>query len=56
MTGAATLPNFYEALSHGGMLVAFEYGQNTERFAPIIERLGVTPFWLPSGQAVIVKP
>jgi hypothetical protein len=52
---AESLPVFYEGLSPGGMVVAFEYGQNTEHFAPIVERLGITPFWLPSGQAVIVK-
>jgi hypothetical protein len=52
---AESLPVFYEGLSPGGMIVAFEYGQNTEYFAPIVERLGITPFWLPSGQAVIVK-
>lgn len=55
MSGAEVLPVFYEALSRGGMLVAFEYGQNIERFAQIVERLGITPFWLPSGQALIIK-
>jgi hypothetical protein len=55
MAGAEALPVFYEALSTGGILVAFEYGQNTERFAPTVERLGVAPFWLPSGQGVFVK-
>jgi hypothetical protein len=55
IAGAESLPVFYESLSPGGMIVAFEYGQNAERFAPIVERLGITPFWLPSGQGVIVK-
>jgi hypothetical protein len=52
---AESLPIFYDALSPGGMIVAFEYGQNTASYAPVVERLGITPFWLPSGQGVFVK-
>jgi hypothetical protein len=53
--GAESLPIFYETLSPGGVIVAFEYGQNTELYAPFLKQLGVTPFWLPSGQGVIIK-
>jgi hypothetical protein len=52
---AESLPIFYDALSPGGMIVAFEYGQNTALYAPLVQRLGITPLWLPSGQAVFVK-
>jgi len=52
---AKSLPIFYDALSPGGMIVSFEYGQNTELFAPFVQRFGITPLWLPSGQGVFVK-
>ena len=41
---ADSLPIFYQALSPGGILVAFEYGQKTERYEPFLKQIGVTPF------------
>jgi hypothetical protein len=52
---AESLPIFYESLSPGGIIVAFEYGQKVEIYEPFVEQLGIAPFWLPSGQGVIVK-
>lgn len=52
---ADSLPSFYEALSPGGIIVAFEYASKIECYERVLEKLGVVPFWLPSGQGVIIK-
>jgi hypothetical protein len=51
-----SLPIFYEALSRGGIVICNEYSRNIDRFDSIVSRLGASPFWLPSGQGVIIKP
>jgi hypothetical protein len=43
---AESIPIFYEALSPGGIIITDQYGNNIECYEP---------FWLPSGQGVIVK-
>jgi hypothetical protein len=53
---AESLPIFYEALSPGGVIVSSEYHNNINRFDQVFSSLGVSPFWLPSGQCVIFKP
>jgi len=53
---AAALPIFYEALSPGGIWISNVYADDIECYQPALDRLGVTPLWLPSGQGVVVKP
>jgi hypothetical protein len=50
----AALPP-YEALSPGGVWLCHCYGRNTAMFQPAFNKLNVLPFWLPSGQCVIIK-
>ena len=56
---AAALSYLYECLSPGGLIVidlyAFSPGHQSH-YAQAIEALGVTPFCMVSGQAVIMKP
>jgi hypothetical protein len=52
---AASLPSFYESLSHGGMIVMNQYANYPVHYQPVMQRLNVTPLWLPSGQGVMVK-
>jgi hypothetical protein len=50
-----SFPTFYEALSIGGIIVCNEYNRCVDRLGSIIVRLGADPFWLPSGQGIIIK-
>ena len=52
---AEALPIFYEALNPGGVFITEQYANNIDHYEPVLDRLGVTPLWLPSGQGVIVK-
>jgi hypothetical protein len=52
---AESIPIFYEALSPGGMIITDQYGNYIEYYESILNSMGVVPFWLPSGQGVIVK-
>jgi hypothetical protein len=52
---AQSLPIFYEALSPGGIILTDQYGDDIELYDSVLEPIGVSPFWLPSGQGVIVK-
>jgi hypothetical protein len=52
---AASMPMFYEALSPGGILISDQYGDCPDRYDAVLEPLGIYPFWLPSGQAVVIK-
>jgi hypothetical protein len=56
---AASLPLIWSQLSVGGIVVIDRYGQGDgEAFAiydPVFAKLGVTPFWFPSGQVMLVK-
>ncbi len=56
VANAESLPIFYETLSAGGIIISDGYGNNIESYEPILQPLGISPFWLPSGQGVIVKP
>ena len=54
----ASLPLLYERLSPGGFISVDQYGQANgyhDDFNPVFEKLGVTPFWFPSGQCAITK-
>ncbi len=54
-----SLPILFEQLSSGGAIVVDRYGGGDghfEHYDPVFTKLGVEPFWFPSGQAVIVKP
>lgn len=51
----ASLPGFYEALSPGGILITEQYHDDLARYNSVLDRLGVNPLWLPSGQGVIFK-
>ena len=51
----AALPIFYDALSPGGVWISNVYAADIDRYQPVLDRLGVTPLWLPSGQGVIIK-
>ena len=56
---AASLPLIWSQLSTGGIVVIDQYGQGDgEDFAvydPVFAKLGATPLWFPSGQAMLVK-
>jgi|SRR5579863_7200395 len=52
---AEALPIFYEGLSPGGIFITEQYANNAQYYEPILDRLGVTPLWLPSGQGAIMK-
>lgn len=55
----ASLPLLYERLSPGGFISIDQYCQANgyhETYNPVFEKLGVTPFWFPSGQCAITKP
>jgi hypothetical protein len=52
---ADSLPDFYDALSPGGIIVCYEFNRNSKRFESVLASLGITPFWLPSGQCVVFK-
>lgn len=52
---AAALPDFYEALSPGGIFVTEQFANNVDVYQPVLDRLGLTPLWFPSGQGVIWK-
>ena len=55
---ALSLPILFDALSEQGMIVIGRYGSGDGHFDvydPVLTKLGVEPFWLPSGQAVITK-
>src|SRR5262249_48380686 len=51
----AALPGFYDALSPGGVWISGTYGFDTKKYRDVLDRLQVTPLWLPSGQGVIIK-
>lgn len=54
----ASLPMLYERLSLGGWIFIDQYCQANgyhESYNPVFEKLGVTPFWFPSGQCAITK-
>ena len=53
---AAALPDFYEALSPGGIFITNQYANDLPYYEQVLKRLGVTPFWFPSGQGAIFKP
>lgn len=52
---AEALPIFYESLSPGGIFITDQYANNIEHYEPVLNRLGIAPLWLPSGQGVILK-
>jgi hypothetical protein len=52
---AAALATFYKGLSPGGIFITSQYANNVEHYEPILAQLGISPFWLPSGQGVIFK-
>jgi hypothetical protein len=52
---AQSLPLFYEALSPGGIIISDQYSNDIDRYDSVLKPLGITPFWLPSGQGVIMK-
>jgi len=52
---AESMPIWHDALSPGGMIITDQYANNIECYESILEPLGITPFWIPSGQGVIVK-
>jgi hypothetical protein len=52
---AESIPIFYEALSPGGVFITEQYGNNIDIYEPVLNRLNLTPLWLPSGQGVIFK-
>lgn len=54
-----SLPYLYEMLSPGGIVVIDAYAIDDGHFDsydPVLEKLGVVPLWLPTGQAVVFKP
>ena len=48
---ATSLPSFYDSLSDGGMIVMNQCANHLVHYQPVMQRLDVTPLWLPSGQA-----
>jgi hypothetical protein len=56
---AASLPLLWSQLSPGGIVIIDHYGHNDgEAFAiydPVFAKLGATPLWFPSAQAMLVK-
>jgi hypothetical protein len=55
---AKSLPVLFHQLSPGGAVIMDRYGSGDgffEIYDPVFAGLGVTPFWFPSGQCVIVR-
>jgi hypothetical protein len=52
---AESIPIFYEALSPGGIMISDQYANNIHLYEAVLDRLGLIPLWLPSGQGVILK-
>ncbi|MGN6748732.1 MAG: class I SAM-dependent methyltransferase [Xanthobacteraceae bacterium] len=56
---AASLPLLWSQLSTGGIVIIDHYGHNDGRafaiYDPVFAKLGATPLWFPSGQAMLVK-
>jgi hypothetical protein len=55
---AQSLPYFFSQLSQGGWIVIDDCAINDgyfDEYDPVLQRLGIEPMWLPSGQAVIHK-
>lgn len=55
VSDAEALAGFYEALSPGGVLVTEQYHDDIPRYQKVLDRLGASALWLPSGQGVIFK-
>ena len=51
----AAIPSFYEALSPGGVIITEQYADDLTLYDSVINRLGATAMWLPSGQGAIFK-
>lgn len=54
----ASLPILFDMLYKGGAIMIDQYcpgNGNYEAYNPVFEKLGVIPFWFPSGQCVIFK-
>jgi hypothetical protein len=55
---SSSLPILFDQLSPGGAIIVDRYGTGGgyfHVFDPIFARLGLTPLWFPSGQALIFK-
>jgi O-methyltransferase len=55
----ASLQLIWPQLSPGGVMIIDRYGADDGFFNvydPVFEKLGITPFWFPSGQAMLIKP
>jgi hypothetical protein len=55
---AQSLPYFFERLNRGGWIVIDNYAIGDgafDHYDPTLDRLGIEPIWLPSGQGAIMK-
>lgn len=55
VSDAEALPGLYNALSPGGILITEQYHDDIPRYREVLERMGVSLLWLPSGQGVLFK-